>query len=51
MSAVNGDKARYHRDRKEKIARRKRTRKLLARAADQLKSKTPPAMSPKSVSA
>ncbi|HEX3739816.1 MAG TPA: hypothetical protein VHV29_08820 [Terriglobales bacterium] len=29
MSAINGDKARFHRDRKEKIARRKRTRELL----------------------
>jgi hypothetical protein len=29
MSSINGDKARFHRDRKEKIARRKRTRELL----------------------
>ena len=29
MSSINGDKARFHRDRKEKIARRKRTRQML----------------------
>ena len=29
MSSINGDKARFHRDRKEKIARRKRTRDML----------------------
>ena len=30
MSAVNGDKSRFHRERKQNIARRKRTRELLA---------------------
>jgi hypothetical protein len=39
MSAINGDKARFHRDRKEKIARRKRTRELLALVNAQPKSK------------
>jgi hypothetical protein len=29
MSALNGDKSRYHRERKQKIARRTRTRELL----------------------
>jgi len=29
MSGVNGDKARFHRQRKQKIARRIRTRELL----------------------
>ena len=29
MSALNGDKSRYHRERKQKIARRQRTRELL----------------------
>jgi hypothetical protein len=29
MSGINGDKARFHKDRKSKIARRKRTRELL----------------------
>ena len=38
MSAINGDKSRYHRERKQKIARRKRTRELLERAPHQQKS-------------
>ncbi len=29
MSAKNGDKSRFHRERKQKIARRKRTQELL----------------------
>ncbi len=29
MSSINGDKARFHRDRKGKIARRKRNRERL----------------------
>jgi hypothetical protein len=29
MSALNGDKSRFHRERKQKLARRKRTRELL----------------------
>lgn len=29
MSARNGDRSRFHRERKQKIARRKRTRELL----------------------
>jgi hypothetical protein len=28
MSALNGDKSRFHRERKQKIARRKRNREL-----------------------
>jgi hypothetical protein len=52
MSALNGDKSRYNRERKQKIARRKRTRELLARAAAQGKSaKGSAAMSPRSVQA
>ena len=31
MSARNGDKSRFHRERKQKIARRKRTHELLER--------------------
>jgi len=38
MSAMNGDKSRFHRERKQKIARRKRTRELLNRIAAQPKS-------------
>lgn len=33
MSAINGDKSRFNRIRKQKIARRKRTHELLKRAA------------------
>ena len=29
MSEINGDKARFHRERKKKIAKRQRTRELL----------------------
>jgi len=37
MSALNGDKSRFHRERKQKLARRKRTRELLKHAATQSK--------------
>ena len=42
MSSLNGDKSRYHRERKQKIARRKRTRELLEREATQHKSAPSP---------
>jgi hypothetical protein len=52
MSSMNGDKSRYHRERKQKIARRKRTRELLEREAPQGKVATSPrAMAPRSVPA
>lgn len=52
MSALNGDKSRFNRVRKQKIARRKRTRELLNRAAAQLKPVDSSAGDrPKSVSA
>ena len=35
MSARNGDKSRFNRERKKKIARRKRTQELLKHAAKQ----------------
>lgn len=38
MSARNGDKSRFNRERKQNIARRKRTHELLERAA---KARTP----------
>jgi len=38
MSARNGDKSRFHRERKQKIARRKRTEELLHRARGHAKS-------------
>lgn len=41
MSALNGDKSRYHRERKQKIARRARTRELLKRPGVQRKAATP----------
>lgn len=37
MSARNGDRSRFHRERKQKIARRMRTRELLKHAATQRK--------------
>jgi hypothetical protein len=38
MSARNGDKSRFNRERKQKIGRRKRTRELLGRTAKASKS-------------
>ena len=40
MSSLNGDKSRFNRVRKQNIARRKRTRELVERAATQGKSAT-----------
>jgi len=37
MSARNGDKSRFHRDRKQKIARRQRTGALLKRETTERK--------------
>lgn len=34
MSGINGDKARFHRQRKQKIARRERKRELLKSLAE-----------------
>jgi hypothetical protein len=52
MSARNGDKSRHHRERKQKIARRKRTRELLEHPATQLPTaKRSPAIAPKPVTA
>ena len=42
MSALNGDRSRFHRDRKHKIARRKRTRELVMQAQAQRKSADSP---------
>ena len=38
MSALNGDKSRFHRKRKQKIARRRQTRELLRREATERRS-------------
>jgi hypothetical protein len=52
MSARNGDKSRFNRERKQKIARRKRTRELLHLAASQMKSaEAPGAIKPRKVPA
>ncbi|HYM77479.1 MAG TPA: hypothetical protein VE377_16010 [Candidatus Dormibacteraeota bacterium] len=52
MSALNGDKSRFHRERKQKIARRKRNRELMKVGATPHKSAhTPPQAKPGSVSA
>ena len=52
MSARNGDKSRFNRERKQKIARRQRTRELLKREAAERKSADPSAHTqPRSVSA
>jgi hypothetical protein len=37
MSAINGDKSRFNRERKQKLARRKRNREMLQHAAMQPK--------------
>lgn len=50
MSARNGDKSRHHRERKQNIARRKRVRDLLERAATQANTANR-SRAPKSVSA
>jgi hypothetical protein len=37
MSGINGDKSRFHRERKQKIAKRNRNRELLKSLAEQPK--------------
>jgi len=49
MSAINGDKSRFHRDRKSKIARRARKHKLLPGLKEQPKG-TPEAAASKASS-
>jgi hypothetical protein len=41
MSAINGDKARFHRERKGKLARRERSRVLRKKIADAAAPKGP----------
>ncbi len=38
MSGINGDKSRFHRERKQNIARRKRNRERFKGLAEQLKA-------------
>jgi hypothetical protein len=51
MSARNGDKSRFHRERKQKIARRKRTQELMERAAKAHAAGMSDRVQPRSVSA
>ena len=52
MSARNGDRSRFNRERKQKIARRKRTKELLRGAAQAFKADdTSARVQPRSVSA
>jgi hypothetical protein len=52
MSGINGDKSRFHRERKQKIARRKRNRERLKSLAEQRKPATASSASkPEAVSA
>lgn len=53
MSAINGDKARFNRFRKQKIARRKRNQEMLKAAATQSKTTdaAPSTKAPQSVQA
>lgn len=52
MSGINGDKSRFHRERKQKIARRMRNRGLMKRLTEASKASTPESSTkPKAVSA
>jgi hypothetical protein len=52
MSGINGDKSRFHRVRKQKIARRDRQRELMQRLTATQKPTTPASdAKPKAVSA
>ncbi len=46
MSSINGDKARFHRERKQRIARRLRYRELFKNPAPSTAPPTPPAAKP-----
>jgi hypothetical protein len=49
MSARNGDKSRFHRERKQKIARRKRNQDLLRRPGTPQKPASPSRVKPQTV--
>lgn len=51
MSALNGDKSRFNRERKQKIARRKRSHELMQRLAKTRRSADAFGAQPRSVSA
>ena len=49
MSGLNGDKARFHRDRKKKIARRMRKHEILGRLSEDKKTAGSSDSKPKAV--
>ena len=49
MSGLNGDKARFHKDRKKKIARRMRKHEILGRPAEGKKAAGSAGSKPKAV--
>ncbi len=51
MSGINGDKSRFHRERKQKIARRKRNREMLSKFAESKSATASSGSKPKPVSA
>jgi len=51
MSGINGDKSRFHRERKQKIARRTRNRGLWKSLAEERKPAPASVSKPKAVSA
>ena len=52
MSRINGDKSRFHRERKQKIARRTRNRKMLKGLTSATKPTSPVAdATPKAITA
>jgi hypothetical protein len=51
MSALNGDKSRFNRERKQKIARRQRNRELIKRAREDKSADSSGRANPRSVSA
>lgn len=51
MSGINGDKSRFHRGRKQKIARRKRNRELLTNLKERKSEAASAVSKPKAVSA
>ncbi|HVI79157.1 MAG TPA: hypothetical protein VM715_13535 [Candidatus Acidoferrum sp.] len=51
MSARNGDKSRFHRERKQKIARRKRSQELLTAPKQTNTGKAPARSTPRSLPA
>jgi hypothetical protein len=49
MSAINGDKARFHRERKKKIARRQQMQKYLKSVAETPKAAAASSAKPKAM--